>query len=116
MRVLSSVPGGEEFEVISKKYPQRTATGEMSSFEKRTDLYDVKEIDRVNVPNDAEAISLVLHGKMQSLHSNPADLARDLMYENGLCDDWGYRTNVDRDNRFSLEVFPEDFHRPSEYW
>jgi len=87
MRVLSGVPGGEEFELISKKYPQRTPSGEMSSFEQHTELYLLTEIDRASVPSDAEAISLVLHGTVQSEQINPGDLARDLMYDNGLCSD-----------------------------
>ena len=111
MHVLSDVPGGEEFELISRKYPQRSPTGKMSGFEQHTHWCLLTEIDCATVPDDAETISVILHGTAPGEQSSPTELARDLLFDNGLCDQWSYRANVDKDNRFCLEVFPEDFTR-----
>jgi len=109
MHLLSSVPGGEKFELIFRKYPQRTPVGKMSGFEKHTHWCPLTEIDCSIIPEDAETISIILHGTAPSEEISPTRLARDLLFDNGLSAQWSYRANMNKDHHFCLEVFPEDF-------
>jgi len=113
LTTLRNIPGGQAFDLVSKKYPRSNDLDFLSTYTEEVQRFSVTDVSRVTLERDIDDFRVILRGKRTLIgqDQDPAQAVSEMLFTAGIATEWGCRAHngsaQDNNGEFAVELFPD---------
>jgi len=112
LTTLRNIPGGQAFDLVSKKYPRPSDLDLLSTYTEEVQRFSVTDVGRITLQRDIDDFKVILRGKrtLVGQDQDPAQAVSEMLYSAGIATEWGCRAHngsIHANGEFAVELFPD---------
>lgn len=112
LKTLRNLPGGQAFDLISKKYPRPSEVDFPSTYTEEVQRFSMTDVSRITLERDIDDFKVILRGKRTLVGQDlePTQAVAEMLYTAGIATEWGCRAqngSAQDSGEFAVELFPD---------